>query len=137
MKTDLLSLLGKNYYPCQTLHYFLCFDKESKQPFENFQPVNLFGLTNLFTIVHLNLIRNFRLLDFPPQEDMSKDTQTLSTQENQVSSFQRCKYSELEMQEENHTFFNYMEKLNPEPNEIFWHLTYNQNFSFMTYARIS
>lgn len=122
----------------KTFNYFLCFDKETKQPYSNFEPLDLFGLTKLFTISHLNLFKNFHNHVEKELDSHSKDTQTLSTKENQVSSFQRCKYSELEMQEENHTFFNHIEKnLNPEPKEIFWHLTYNQNFSFMTYNRCS
>jgi hypothetical protein len=121
----------------KTFHYFLCFDKESKQPFQNFQPINFFGLTNLFTLAHLKLVKHNHLRIYDEIDTHSKDTQTISTQENQVSSFQRCKYSELEMQEQNETFFVHMEKkLNPNPKEIFWTLTYNQHYSFMTYARI-
>jgi len=122
----------------KTFNYFLCFDIETKQPGSNFEPLNLFGLTNLFTIVNLNLFKNFHLHVEKELDTHSKDTQTISTQENQSPIHYRCRFSCLESQEENHTFFNHIEKkLNPNTKEIFWHLTYNQNFAFMTYSRKS
>ncbi len=121
----------------KAFYYFLCFDKETKQPFENFQPTDNFGLTNLFTLAHLNLVKTLHLHTEKELDNHSKDTFSYSQTDLHSQQFQRCKYSELELQEQNEIFFPYMEKkLNPNPKEIFWHLTYNQHFSFMTYSRI-
>ena len=121
----------------KTFNYFLCFDKETKTPFQNFQPTDVFGLTNLFTLSHLNLVKNNHLHTEKELDNHSKDTFSHSETFFHSQQFYRYKFSCLESQEQNETFFPHIEKkLNPNPKEIFWHLTYNQHFSFMTHSRI-